>query len=348
MPLGTNRAWLVFLTAALVLLAGCATVEDPDQNESDAPPEAQPVDVDEIGADPAAVPEPLGPDAPDHHTFDLTVREVTAQMADGKTYEYWAYDDQVPGPMLRVGVNDTFTVNLHNHEDSAFTHDIDFHAVTGPGGGAPVLTADPGETATGTFQALQPGLYVYHCAVGRVADHVAHGMYGLVLVEPEGGMPEVDHEYYVMQGEFYSQWSASEDGHHELSWDNAMDEDPEWVVFNGRTGSLVDDDRRLRAQVGDTVRIYFGVGGPNLVSSFHVIGGIFDQVWTEGAIASSPAKSVQTTLVPAGGATVVDLTMSVPGEYKLVDHSLNRVSAGALGILEVTGEDQPDIYREGP
>lgn len=318
-------------------------VDGPDDDDGGSKPgDALPVDVAEIGADALLVPR-LGPAG--QVWVNITSREVVANMADGVTYPYWTFDGQVPGRMLRVRVGDTVHVNFTNAADSTVGHNIDFHAVTGPGGGAAALSALPGETKQLVFKALKPGLYVYHCAYQDPPLHVAHGMYGLILVEPEGGLPPVDREFYVMQGDFYSDFPGSAKGHHDHSETSADAENPSFVVFNGRVGSLRDTDRQLHAEVGETVRIYFGVGGPNLVSSFHVIGEIFDHVYQQGDVVTDPAEALQTTLVPAGGATIVDFRVEVPGDYLLVDHSLYRVHKGAAGILHVTGEAEPGVYE---
>lgn len=328
---------------------GSSDVGDHDDGPvgDDAISPARPADVAEIGRSAFDVPPPIARGEPAHVTFNLTSREVVAEVADGRTYTYWTFDGTVPGPMLRVRVGDTVTVNHHNPANNSHVHNIDFHAVTGPGGGAGDLNAAPGETAAITFRVLHPGLFVYHCAAGNVLDHIAMGMYGLILVEPEEGLPAVDREYYVVQSDLYSRFDGAAKGHHEYDLAAAVAEDATWVVFNGRPNSLVGEERRLTAEVGDTVRLYFGVAGPNLVSSFHVIGEHFDRVWDEADLVSLPSRSVQTTLVPAGGATVVDLLVEVPGNYKLVDHSIARVAKGALGILHVEGPGDPTVYRTG-
>ncbi len=316
-------------------------VEGPDGDGSAQPGPALAVDVPEIGADALQVP----PSDPADHVFvNITSREVVAQIAPGSTYSYWTFDGQVPGRMLRVRQGAMVTVNFTNAPDSTVGHNIDFHAVTGPGGGAAALSALPGESKELTFRALKAGLYVYHCAYQDPPLHVAHGMYGLILVEPEGGLPPVDREFYVMQGDFYSAFPPSAKGHHEHSEETADAEDPAFVVFNGRVGSLRDAGRQLHAEVNETVRIYFGVGGPNLVSSLHLIGEIFDRVYQQGDVVTEPAEALQTTLVPAGGAAIVDFRLEVPGDYLLVDHSLYRVHKGAAGVLHVAGPADPDVF----
>ncbi|MEK6975113.1 MAG: copper-containing nitrite reductase [Candidatus Thermoplasmatota archaeon] len=319
-------------------------VEGPEGDGKSGPGVAKAVQVPEIGANASQVPPPNGAD---HVFVNITSREVVATMADGVTYSYWTFDGQVPGKMLRVKQGALVTVNFTNAPDSTMGHNIDFHAVTGPGGGAAALSALPGESKELTFRALKAGLFVYHCAYQDPPLHVAHGMYGLILVDPAAGLPPVDREYYVVQGDFYSDFGGSQKGHHDHSEAAADSEDPSFVVFNGRVGSLRDPGRQLHAQVNETVRIYFGVGGPNLVSSFHVIGEIFDRVYQQGDVITNPAQSVQTTLVPAGGATIVDFRLEVPGDYLLVDHSLYRVHKGAAGILHVTGSANPAVFAPG-
>jgi nitrite reductase (NO-forming) len=233
-------------------------------------------------------------------------------------------------------------VSLHNREDSTNIHSVDFHAVTGPGGGA-VAQVPPGETRSFEFTALHPGLYVYHCATPMVAHHIANGMYGLILVEPEGGLPEVDREFYVMQGDIYTVEDYHTAGLNEFSLEKMLDEEPTYYVFNGTDGALT-KTHRMEAWVGETVRIFFGVGGPNVASSFHVIGEIFDRVYREGDLVSPPARSIQTTLVPPGGSTMVEFQVDYPGRYILVDHALSRVERGPVGFLHVEGEKDESIF----
>jgi nitrite reductase (NO-forming) len=274
--------------------------------------------------------------------IELETREVIATLADGVSYTFWTFDGTVPGPMLRVRQGDTVELTLKNPSDSKVAHSIDLHAVHGPGGGGAVTQIAPGQSATFRFQALNPGVYVYHCATPSVAHHIANGMYGLIVVEPPEGLPRVDREFYVMQGEFYLSGERGQKGHHEFDLDKMRDERPDYVVFNGNAGALMSNNA-LKARVGETIRIFFGVGGPNLTSSFHVIGTIFDRVNPEGA--TEPLTNVQTTLVPAGGATIVYFTPRVPGNYTLVDHSLGRLEKGAAGMIMVEGRENPDIFQ---
>ncbi|WP_301117718.1 copper-containing nitrite reductase [Pusillimonas sp. (ex Stolz et al. 2005)] len=298
----------------------------------------------DIVQDPTAVGTPVGDRGPEHVTVDLVTTEVVGQLANGTTYKYWTFNDKVPGPFIRVREGDTVTINMENAAESAHIHSIDLHAVTGPGGGAAVTQAAPGQTKSFTFKALKPGLYVYHCATPMVAQHITNGMYGMILVEPEGGLPKVDREFYIMQGELYTAEKHGTMGHQEFSLEKLLDEKPEHLMFNGAMGALT-DRYKLQAKVGETVRIFFGVGGPNLISSFHVIGEIFDRVYDQASLTSPPLKDVQTTLVAPGGATVVEFKLDVPGNYTLVDHALSRAEKGLAGTLVVTGDEDHSIFH---
>lgn len=291
---------------------------------------------------PPAVPPPIDRNRPAEVVVELEAREVTSPLATGVDYTFWTFGGTVPGSFVRVRQGDHVRFTLSNHPTSRHPHNIDLHAVTGPGGGAASSFVAPGQSATFAFTALNPGLYVYHCATAPVGMHIANGMYGLILVEPPGGLPRVDREYYVMQGEFYTRDGLGVPGHQPFDMGRAIAEDPAYVVFNGAVGALT-NDRALGANVGETVRLYVGNGGPNLISSFHVIGEIFDRVWDEAG--SVPNANIQTTLVPAGGAAIVEFRVDVPGTFILVDHSIFRAfNKGALAIMEVSGEARPEIY----
>jgi len=265
------------------------------------------------------------------------------ELNTGIKYAFWTFNDHVPGPFIRARVGDTLEVHHTNSDASGMPHNVDFHAVTGPGGGATVTTVAEGEERVAWFKLLHPGLYIYHCAAPPVMDHIANGMYGLILVEPEKGLPKVDREFYVLQSEFYTKEPVEGQEALEFSHDEGLKEHPRFVVFNGRVGSLV-GEQAINAKTGERVRIYFGNAGPNLVSSFHVIGEIFDNAYREADLISPPAHSVQTTLVPAGGATVVEFGLEVPGSYTLVDHAIFRIEKGAVGFLNVEGAPRHDIY----
>ncbi len=289
-----------------------------------------------------AVPPAVARKEAKHLIVNLAVTEEERPLSEGVTYEFWSYNGHTPGPFIRLRVGDTFEVRLDNSK-AKLTHTVDFHAVTGPGGGAGALMANPGEKTAATFKALNPGIYVYHCAAPPIAAHIANGLYGLVLVEPEDGMPKVDREYYVLQSEFYTDGEIGTPGLQAFSSNKGFAEKPEYVVFNGHTQALV-DERKLKAKVGETVRLYVGNVGPNLISSFHLIGEIFDRVYKEGSLAA-PGTHVQTTMIPAGGAAIVEFKIDVPGDYVMVDHSIFRMDRGAVGLLSVTGDPTPAIFR---
>ncbi|MDF2764778.1 MAG: copper-containing nitrite reductase [Rhodospirillales bacterium] len=308
------------------------------------PPEPPVAAGPDITVDPADVPPPITRTSPERIVVELETVELEGRLADGTTYQYWTFNRTVPGPMLRVRVGDTLEVRLKNDIDSAMIHSVDFHAATGPGGGAAHTQTDPGDTKVVEFKALAPGLYVYHCATPMVAHHIANGMYGLILVEPEGGLPPVDHEFYVMQGEIYTQGRFGDTGSQEFSVDKLLDEDAEYIVFNGAVDALT-KQHPMQVKTGETVRVFFGVGGPNYTSSFHVIGEIFDKAYSFADVVSPPLTGVQTVSVPAGGATMVEFTVDVPGRYILVDHALSRLERGLVGFIVAEGPERPEIYK---
>lgn len=297
----------------------------------------------DIAENPANVPPPIDRREPATVEVNLETIEVEAHLDADSVYRFWTFNGTVPGPMVRVRVGDQVVVRIKNAEDSWFSHNVDFHAATGPGGGAEISTVGPGEEASFRFKAQNPGLYVYHCAVPPVAMHIANGMYGMILVEPEGGLPPVDREFYVMQGEIYTEEPIGTAGTLTESWQKLIDERAEYIVFNGHVGALT-EHYPLQARVGETVRIYFGVGGPNYMSSFHVIGEIFDRVYLEGSLVSPPIESVQTIKVAPGGSGIVEFKCEIPGRYVLVDHALSRVERGLAGYLFVEGEENPEIF----
>ncbi|MBK8026384.1 MAG: nitrite reductase, copper-containing [Chloroflexi bacterium] len=294
--------------------------------------------------DPADMPAPIGDRGPTNVRIDPSTVEVTGILADGTTFSYFTFDGQVPGPMLRVRQGDTVEMHIHNDAGSLFPHSIDLHSVTGPGGGAVYTQTMPGAETVFTFKALNAGLYVYHCATPSIPHHISSGMYGLILVEPPGGLPPVDREFYVMQGDIYTEYPYGAQGHQTFSMDHMSHEDADYLVFNGAAGGLTSDEHALRASVGETVRIFFGVGGPNYTSSLHMIGEIFDRVYDQASITSAPLTDVQTTMVPSGGATVVEFQVDVPGRYILVDHSLSRMERGLAAFMLVDGENHPEIF----
>jgi len=295
---------------------------------------------------PDDLPPPIAKRGPQTVKLALKAEEVEGRLADGAAYDYWTFNGKVPGPLLRVREGDSVQLTLSNDAHSTVSHSVDLHAVTGPGGGAAKLQVPPGQSKTVTFKALKPGLFVYHCATPVIAHHISNGMYGMILVEPAGGLPPVDKEFYIMQGELYTKAAYGAAGIQSFSIDKLMNERPEYFVFNGAVGALT-KEHPLRAGVGDKVRIFFGVGGPNATSSFHVIGEIFDHVYEWGGLTSPPLEGIQTVSVPPGGATIADLTLDVPGKYIIVDHALSRLERGLAAYLIAKGKDNPVIFHPG-
>ena len=335
-----KRTSLFFILLGL-LLWSCNSVE----TKTTAPAEPSMAVKGTVMAElthPPKVPQPVGDRTAKVMKLSMEVVEKESEMMDGVTYTFWTFGGSVPGQFIRTRVGDEVEFTLKNHPDNKLPHNIDLHAVTGPGGGATSSFVAPGHEVTFSFKTLNEGLYVYHCATAPVGMHVANGMYGLILVEPAGGLPPVDREYYVVQGDFYTKGEYGDRGRQPFDMKKAIDEDADYVVFNGKVGALTGDNA-LTANVGETVRIFVGNGGPNLVSSFHVIGEIFDRVNIEGGDMIN--ENVQTTLVPAGGSAIVEFKVDVPGTFILVDHSIFRAfNKGALGMLKVNGEEDKKIY----
>ncbi len=299
--------------------------------------------VADIGADPTVVPEkPQAPEADGIVRISLTAQEVLGEVSPGIYFNYWTYNKQVPGPMLRIREGDTVELTLTNDPSSLHDHNIDLHAVTGPGGGASVTHVAPGETKTFRWKALNPGLYIYHCAMPNVSTHNSHGQYGMILVDPKEGFAEVDKEFYVMQGELYTIGQLGKKGLVPFDPDALLDGRPNYVTFNG----LIETTPRMQAKVGDKIRMYVGNGGVNLISSFHVIGEIFDTVYPNASIGGSLEHNTQTIAVLPGGASIVEFTVDVPGKYLIVDHALARMNKGAWAVLEVTGDENGEVFKK--
>jgi nitrite reductase (NO-forming) len=336
---------LVFTAVILVAWRTIGSAQGPARHLAQAtadlgPPRGEPIQAQITDA--PNVPPPIKRRVPARVVVHLEVREVTAEISDGVQYTFWTFGGKVPGKFIRVRQGDTVEFHLQNHPDSKMPHNIDLHAVTGPGGGATSSFTAPGHQSQFTFKTLNPGLYVYHCATAPVGMHVANGMYGLILVEPPDGLPPVDREYYVMQGDFYTVGKYREKGLQPFDMQKAIQEQATYVLFNGSENALVGDNA-LRAKVGERIRLFVGNGGPNLVSSFHVIGEIFDKVYTEGG--TRYQEHVQTTIVPAGGSAVVEFKVEVPGTFIIVDHSIFRAfNKGALGMLKVDGPEVKTVY----
>ncbi len=334
---------------AAVLLALSARQLSAAANQAAAPSTgAKLVDPDVTGVETAVltqapnVPPPITRKKPAKVIVNVEVREVTKRLADGVEYVFWTFGGDVPGSFIRIREGDQVEFHLNNHQNNKMPHNIDLHAVTGPGGGATSSFTAPGHSSQFSFKALNPGLYVYHCATAPVGMHVGNGMYGLILVEPKEGLSAVDREYYVMQGEFYTTGKYGDEGLQAFDMNKATDEKPTYVVFNGAVGSLV-GDKALTAKIGEKIRLFVGNGGPNLACSFHLIGEILDTVYPEAG--TQPTHNVQTTVIPPGGSAIVEFKVEVPGTYILVDHARFRAfNKGALGMLKVDGPQDLLVY----
>lgn len=336
---------LISMISAALALTSCAQVGEKPESNSKANATVSTNELPVIQAvltHAPNVPLPVNRNYAAKVVVNLETVEKVMRMADGVDYMFWTFGGEVPGKFIRIREGDEVEFNLSNSPDSKMPHNIDLHAVTGPGGGAASSFTAPGHTSTFSFKALNPGLYVYHCATAPVGMHIGNGMYGLILVEPKGGLPKVDREYYVMQGDFYTKGKYGEAGLQAFDMEKAIKEQPDYVVFNGSVGAL-NGDKAITAKVGETVRLFVGNGGPNMLSSFHVIGEIFDKVYVEGGKLEN--KNVQTTLVPAGGSAITEFRVDVPGTFIIVDHSIFRAfNKGALGMLKVTGPEDKAIY----
>jgi nitrite reductase (NO-forming) len=337
-----SKIRILIFALALLTLSNCGTNNDNTKKSEDPSVMKTTGSAEAELTSPPLVPKPVGDRAPMKLTLNMEIIEKEGEMADGVKYMYWTFGGSVPGSFIRTRVGDEVEFHLKNHPDNKLPHNIDLHAVTGPGGGAEASFVAPGHEVVFSFKVINEGLFVYHCATAPVGMHIGNGMYGLILVEPAGGLPPVDKEYYVMQGDFYTKGANGEKGLQSFDMAKAIKEEADYVVFNGRVGAITGDNA-ITANVGERVRLFVGNGGPNLVSSFHVIGEIFDNVHVEGG--SMINKNIQTTMIPAGGAAIVDFKVDVPGTYILVDHSIFRTfNKGSLAMLKVTGAKNETIY----
>jgi len=360
MSFTTRRQFLqVFGAGTATALAGCSNNDEstdeqtpvqtqtPEQKALD---DSKAVDVDRVAADPTDVPDPVSWTEPKYHDISITVEEVTAEIESGVTFNYMTFDGQVPGPMLRVRRGDTVRITLENPENNSLMHNIDLHAVYGPGGGAEDSTVAPGETSQFEFTAKYPGAHFYHCAVPNMDMHISSGMFGTILVEPKEGLPKVDRELYFGQHELYTNGEAGEKGHHEFDLDAAKVEEPTYVPINGEPWAFTDNGYGpVSVEKGERVRIFWANAGPNLISSWHAIGNVWDTFYRDGDVVSDPERFVETAPVAAGSTAVAEIDTPVPGEIKLVDHSITRATRrGTLGAIHVEGEEEPDIYNGNP
>jgi copper-containing nitrite reductase/plastocyanin len=336
------------IVSLLFLIPATATLTAQEITHSAHQAKIQAKTVD-IVRDPADVPPTVGNRQPAVVHVTLTAEEVvgTLDPSAGTTYRYWTFNGKVPGPMIRARQGDSVEVTLRNAAGSHMAHSVDFHAALGPGGGAAFTQAIPGQSKTFTFQATTPGLFVYHCGTPMIAEHIANGMYGLILVEPDGGLATVDHEYYVMQAEIYTAAAKGKSGLQQFSDAKLIEESPEYFVFNGAVDALT-KTYPMDAKVGETIRIFFGDAGPNATSSLHVVGEIFTRDYPLGSLTSPPLTSVQTASVPPGAAAILEFKASVPGRFAMMDHAMARMAKGLMATFEISGQENASLIHAGP
>jgi nitrite reductase (NO-forming) len=362
-PKKVRRRLITFaLGATMVMAVGAIAPVAAEEQTSVVPDivpkaELQPTPEGEVNVSYAPdVPPPSGRSEPAivEVAFEVVENVTAIDPTTGVVYETWGYVvagdggtvSGTPGPMIRARVGDILRFTVTNPEGNKMPHNVDFHAVTGQGGGAAATVVAPGMTAIFEARLLYPGMFMYHCAMGDVPEHIARGMYGGILVDPEVPLPDVDHEWYIVQSEYYT--TSTEPGLVETDRAAVTAEQPSMVVFNGAKGALTGDNAP-RMQVGERGRIYFVNAGLNLISSFHPIGSHWDVVYPEAALLNTPLRGSQTTLVPAGGGTVVELIGQVPSTVVLVDHALARAfDKGALGHIVIEGEPNPEIFEAIP
>ena len=354
-----RRILQVLGSGGVVASAGCSSSSDSDEGDPSSETQIQEqqestdskaIDADRVAADPTDVPDPVDWTESRHHEVSLTAKEVTAEVEPGVTFDYMTFDGQVPGPMIRVRRGDTVRISLKNDESSAMVHNIDLHSVYGPGGGAEDTTVGPGESAEIEFTAMYPGVHIYHCAVPNMDMHISSGMFGAILVEPEDGLPEVDRELYFGQHELYTERETGEEGHHSFDQGAMKNENPTYVPINGEPWAFTEDAYGpVTVEKGERVRIFYANGGPNLMSSWHAIGNIWETFYRDGSLASDPDHYVETAPVAPGSVAAAEIDTPVPGPINLVDHALSRaVRRGTLGVVEVEGSEETEIYNGEP
>ena len=342
-PLASGFIWVALLIGAGVSMAYA------QGHIKHAEHAAETIKAADIVRDPSDLPPPVGNRAPAVVRVTLTSKELVGALdpASGTTYRYWTFNGKVPAPFIRVRQGDTVEVTLVNPKDSTMVHSLDFHAAIGPGGGAALTQVPPGQSKTFSFQATTPGLFVYHCGSPMIAQHIANGMYGMILVEPMGGLPHVDHEYYIMQGEIYATAPKGKAGLQQFSAENLMAENAQYYLFNGAVDAVT-KEYPLHANEGETVRIYFGNAGPNATASMHIVGEIFTDYYQFGSLSSPPLAGIQTGTVSPGSAGIFEVKASMPGQFTLMDHAMSRMEKGDMAILEVSGPENTALMHAGP
>ncbi len=259
-------------------------------------------------------------------TVHFTIRDTVVQVAKGVSYRAWSFASRVPGPVVRVTQGDTVEFTLINH--GTMPHSMDFHAAEI----APnkyYVNVLPNDSIHYRFVARVPGAFMYHCGTAPVAAHIANGMYGALLVDPRVPRPPAK-ELVLVQSEFYLTPDTLP-GPKSLAWDRLLGLAPDYVTFNGRAAQYA--ERPILVKVNELLRIYLVNAGPNRVSSFHVVGGIFEKVFLDGSL-TNPLSGVQTVSVPVGGGSIFEVRLKEPGEYPFVTHAFADATKGAVGILK--------------
>ncbi len=334
------------LLSAFDLSAVERAVETPFQEPIFAKKGDNWVSTSRVAADPGVIPAPITRDYAKTVHIELEAKEVMGEIEKGTKFHYMTFNGQIPAPMLRVRQGDTIILTLKSNLHNMMLHNIDLHAVYGSGGGADATYVTPGSAQTIKFKAMYPGAFAYHCAVPGMDQHVSSGMFGLILVEPQEGLTKVNREFYIGQNEIYIKGKAGDQGLMEFGVEKMIAENPDYVLFNGEKNALSSHGHgALKAKVGETARLFFVNGGPNLISSIHPIGNVFTKAWRDGALANTPERYVQTMAVPPGNCAVFEMDFPVPSTIHLVDHAMSRMEhKGAMGHIEVEGAPDKSVY----
>jgi nitrite reductase (NO-forming) len=264
------------------------------------------------------------------HRIRLEMKHAPIVIAPGVTYAAWTFGGTVPGPALHVRQGDTVDFTLVNGAN--IPHSMDFHAAEI----APskyYTNVMPGDSLHYRFVARVPGAFMYHCGTAPVAMHIANGMYGALVVDPATPRSKAN-ELVLVQSEFYLNAKPDRDGNQGLDWQKLLGQAPDHIVFNGRAGQYA--SHPIEARPDELIRIYLVNAGPNRISSFHVVGGIFERVFEDGTQAN-PLIGVQTVNVPVGGGAIFEVRLREPGDYPFVTHAFADATKGAVGVLRASG-----------
>ena len=320
-------------------IAGEADTEEPADGGEAAPAAAVDAATPENAAaytgdkPPLALRDPAAPELPKGSVHDVTftVEEKVMQVAKDVYQEVWTFNGQAPGPTLRVKVGDTVNLTLRNPKEAGLGHSVDFHA-SQVAWNDEMRTINPGEELTYTFTATHAGVFMYHCGTAPALHHIGNGMFGAIIVEPEGGLPEVDHEFMFVQGEYYTGPQGEPGDLAKMSMGHAS---PDYVVFNGVANQYA--DHPIEVGVGERIRTWVLNAGPSADSSFHVVGTIFDTAVKEGVQLTRDNEggwgSQAIDLAPAQGG-YAEFTLAEDGLYPIVTHAFNHVGRGALGLFK--------------